>query len=137
MGRKILGLIAGILVAFVSLWLIDAIGHIFYPIPADLDQNDMAAWAEFVKAMPLGALLFVLAGWFIATLVGGWLACFIVKVKPMLFAGIVGGLMLIVNIISLVMIPHPLWFSITAVIGILLATYLAAKAGTPKSAQQI
>ena len=127
MGRRILAVAAGILSAFALVAIIEAIGHMVYPPPPDLDMTDSAAMAAYMKTLPIGAFLFFLAAWVIATIGGGLLACFIAKEKPMVFAGIVGGLILLGTIAILIMIPHPVWLSITGVLGIILATFLAAK----------
>ena len=39
-------------------------------------------------------------------------------------AGVVGGFMLIATAANLIMIPHPLWFSVLAVLGLVIATWL-------------
>ena len=42
----------------------------------------------------------------------------------MIFAMVVGGLMLIATIMNLVMIPHPMWFSILGVVGVVIGAWL-------------
>ena len=71
--------------------------------------------------LPIGALLFVAVAWFIGTLGGTLAACKIGDAKPMIFAAVVGGLMLLGTLFNLMTIPHPLWFSILGVVGIVAA----------------
>ena len=51
-------------------------------------------------------------------------ACRIGTAKPQIFAMIVGGLMLAGTAFNLAVIPHPLWFAITGVAGIIIAAWL-------------
>ncbi len=91
------------------------------------DRDTMRA---YIATLPIGALLFVGGAWFIATLGGTFAACKIGDAKPMTYAIVVGGLMLIATAANLMMIPHPLWFSILGVVGIIIAAWLGMKLGT-------
>jgi len=129
MGKNIAAGIAGIVIAGVLVWLVEMIGHSVYPPPPDLDFSDPEAMRAYIATMPVGAFMFVGGAWFIATLVGTIAACKIGDAKPMIFAIVVGGLMLIATAANLMMIPHPLWFSISGVIAILVAAWLGMTLG--------
>ncbi len=124
-----LGTVVGIGTAFLTVWLMQLIGHMAFPPPADLDVEDIEAFREYVNTLPVGALAFVLASYLIGTFDGVFLACLIARMKYHIFAIIVGGLMLVATISNLIMIPHPLWFSAASLLGIaamaVLAAYLA------------
>lgn len=124
MGKNIAAGVAGVVIAMVMVWLVEKLGHAVYPPPPDLDFADADAMRAYVETVPLGALLFVAAAWFIGTLCGTCAACAIGTAKPMIFAMVVGGLMLIATIINLVMIPHPMWFSVLGVVGIMIGAWL-------------
>jgi hypothetical protein len=123
--RKITAVVLGIAVAIAIVAATEAIGHAVYPVPADLDVQDAVQFGNYLESLPFGAFFFVLAAWALATLGGGLLACFISREKPFVYAAIVGGFMLAGTVANLIMIPHPLWFSIIAVISISIMTYLA------------
>ena len=80
---------------------------------------------EYVATLPVGALLFVLASYVIATFDGVFIAGWIGRAKPFIFALVVGVLMLVATITNLLMIPHPLWFSAAAIVGIIVAAWIA------------
>ncbi len=124
MGKNIAAGIAGVVIAMALVWLVEKIGHAVYPPPPDLNFADPDAMRAYIETLPLGALLFVAAAWFIGTLCGTCAACAIGTAKPMIFAMVVGGLMLIATIMNLVMIPHPLWFSVLGIVGIIVAAWL-------------
>lgn len=127
MGKNIASGIAGVVIAVALVWLVERIGQSIYPPPADLDFADPDAMRAYVATVPLGALLFVAAAWFIGTLGGTFVACKIGNAKPWTFAVVVGGLMLIATAANLIMIPHPIWFSILGVVGIIVAACLGMK----------
>lgn len=124
MGKNIAAGIAGVVIAVALVWLIEMIGHSVYPPPPNLDFADPDAMRDYISTLPIGAFLFVGGAWFVATLCGTFAACKIGTAKPVVFAGVVGGLMLIATAANLIMIPHPLWFSILGIVGIIVAAWL-------------
>jgi uncharacterized protein YacL len=68
-------------------------------------------------------------------LCGTFAACKIGTAKPIVFAGVVGGLMLIATVANLIMIPHPLWFSILGVVGVIVAAWLGMKFGASTASE--
>ena len=125
MMRMFLGTVVGITVAFVTVFIVQKVGHIMYPPPAELDPTDTEAFMTYVASMPLGAFIMVLASYFIGVFDGVFIACLVARMKYHVFGVIVGGLMLVATIANLIVIPHPLWFSITAVVGIAACTAMA------------
>ena len=124
--RMILGTVVGVTVAFVTVLVMQKIGHLVFPPPADFDVNDTEALRTYVDSMPVGAFAFVLASYVIGTFDGVFIACLIARMKYHVFGVIVGGLMLVATIANLILIPHPHWFSASAVTGIALAAFLAS-----------
>lgn len=130
MVRRMIAVLAGIAVAVVLVTLVQKLGHNLYPPPADMDPTDQAFMQAYVASLPWGPLAFVIASYLVATLIGGWIAVAIAGERPLLFSGIVAAFMLAGAIFNVVMIPHPVWFTLAAVVGILLAALLAAFLGS-------
>jgi hypothetical protein len=65
MARAVLGMVAGILVAFATVFVIDLAGHQIYPLPSDLDMYDPEAVGAFIRTMPPEALAIVVIAWFV------------------------------------------------------------------------
>ncbi len=124
MGKNIAAGVAGVVVAFALVWVVEKIGHTVYPPPPDLDFADPDAMRAYIQTLPAGALLFVAAAWFVGATGGTCVACAIGTANPRVFAAIVGGLVLVATAINLVMIPHPTWFAILGVAGILVGAWL-------------
>ena len=119
--------IVGIVVAFGLVAAIESLGHTLFPPPKDVNWNDPNVLRDYVQRLPLGALLFLVAAWAIATFTGGFAAARIARARPMLFAGIVGGLVFCATIANLVTIPHPAWMVVTGLAGIVIATVAAGR----------
>lgn len=124
--RTALGVIAGIVLAFACVYLVEMLGHSIYPPPATVDYNDPDSLRAAMAQMPLGALLFVLLAWTLAVLVGGTVAGAIAAKRHRLLAGIIGGLILAGAVANLFLLPHPTWFNVAAVVLIPAASWLAA-----------
>ena len=129
MVKNIAAGIAGVIIAGQLVWLVEMLGHTIYTPPADLNFADGDAMRAYIDTLPIGALLIVAAAWFIGTLGGTAAACKIGDANPMIFAGVVGGLMLVGTLFNLMTIPHPLWFSILGVAGIAVGAWLGMTLG--------
>lgn len=129
MGKNIAAGVAGVIIAMALVWLIEAIGHSVYPAPPDLNFSDRDVMRAYLTTLPFAAFLFVGGAWFLGTLGGTIVACKTGDAKPITYAIVIGGLMLIATAANLIMIPHPLWFSILGVIGILVAAWLGMTLG--------
>lgn len=135
MGRKIGAGIVGVVVAMALVWLVQLVGHTVYSPPADMDINDLAAMTAYIETLPIGAFLFVIGSYFIGTFGGTFLACRIAGSQPMLFAGLVGGLMFIATAMNVAMIPHPTWFVVAAIVAIIVAAWLGQVPGSRPARQ--
>ena len=117
--------VAGIIIAFALIFGIEYLGHMIYPPPEGLDFSDSEAMRPYVASLPPLALLFPMFAWFIAAFVGTLVASALGTARPVTFAAIIGMLILAGTITNLIWIPHPLWFSVVAVLGIIASAWLA------------
>ena len=124
MGKNIGAGLAGVVIAMLSVWLVQKIGHAVYPPQADIDLNDIEAMKAYVATLPIGALLFVVASYFIGTTVGTCIACTIGTMLPRIYALLIGCLMLVATTMNVMMIPHPTWFILAAVVAIVVGAWL-------------
>lgn len=133
MSRIILGLVAGAVAAFASVFLVETVGHSVYPVPADLSTGNEEQMAALIRSLPLGALAFVAAAWFLGALIGGGVAAVISRRRWA--AWLIGGLVAAAAIVTIFMIPHPEWLQVSALIapllGGILAGHLAPRTQSP------
>jgi uncharacterized protein YacL len=130
MVKNVVAGFAGIIIAGLLVWLVEMLGHTVYPPPTDINFADADTMRAYIDTLPIGALLFVAAAWFVGTLGGTIAACKIGDAKPMIYAIVVGGLMLVATAANLIAIPHPLWFSVLGVAGIIVAAWLGTTLGS-------
>jgi len=127
MGRAILGVVVGLVVAFVIVFALEAISHQIYPPPAGFDPSNPEAVRDLASRLPAGAFAFVLAGWVLGAALGAWAA---VRVggRMALWPGlVVGVLVLAASGYNVWTIPHPGWFITVGLLGVALGTWLGAR----------
>jgi hypothetical protein len=114
MGRTILGMLVGVVVAVLVIMAMEMLGHHFYPPPSGLDVTDPAneaAFAQFVATMPFGGKVMVLLAWLVGTFLGALAAAKIARHQTA--AALLVALVVISGVIGMIMeIPHPAWLSI-------------------------
>ncbi len=125
--RKIIAAVVGILAAFALVMAIKGLGYELYPLPDGLDTQNLDQMRKHVESLPPEALLIVLSAWIVATMGGGLLACIISKVKPLLFASLIGLVIMGGSIYTMLEIPHPPWFMAAAIAGILMAIFITVR----------
>ena len=72
--RMFMAAAAGLIAAFLCIYVILAVGHSIFPLPAGIDPADPGGTAEAVEATSLAAKSVVLAAWFVGALLGAWAA---------------------------------------------------------------
>jgi len=122
--KRIAGVAFGAIIAVALIIVVQMIGHAVYPPPPGIDFGDPASVATMMSKVPDGALLFVILSYVTGAFGGGMLAALVARETPMLYAAIVGALVLVGTVMNLFAIPHPTWFAVTAIVGIV-ATSLA------------
>ena len=111
--RGVLGVIAGFVAAFVCVQGAEMFVHHLYPFPPGADMHDMATIKAFVATLPLQALVLVLAGWLVGTLLGTFIA---VKIgRSRIPAYVLGVLLLCGGIANSIIIPQPVWFTAVSI----------------------
>ena len=97
--------------------------------PEDLAFENRQQMNDYMQNIPAGALIFVILAWFIATFVGGLVSCYIAKGASMMMAFFVGLLIFFGALSSLMILEHPTWFSVVAMIGIPIIVAYTGKYG--------
>ena len=110
--RRIIGVVAGILVANLFIFGWEWIGHQL-PLGGTPLTMEQSAEPGAVDAIPLAAKVWVVAGWLIGAFLGALVAF---RAARWDFAGwIVGALVAAAGIANIFMIHHPLWMALCAV----------------------
>jgi hypothetical protein len=123
--KIVLGVVAGIVVAFLCVAGIETIGHLAYPPPPGTNLTDPAQVARIMDNVPAAALAFVAAAWFVGALAGSWTAN--VVARRALAGWIVIVLVIAGGVATMMMIPHPAWMWAMGIALPLIAGWLAQK----------
>ena len=122
--KIVLGVVAGCIVAVLCVAGIETAGHLLMP-PPGTDLTDPAQLARLMENVPVGALAFVAAAWFIGALAGSWVANLIAK--RALAGWIVALLVVAGGVYTMTMIPHPAWMWAAGIALPLVAGWLAQR----------
>lgn len=112
--RTLGGVIAGLLVAFVLVILVELFSSIVHPLPADFG-NTQEEMCLHVERYPAWVLAVATAMWAGTALAGVWTAG---RVGSIAAAWIVGLLILAALTLNLSMLPYPLWFKLGCLVAI-------------------
>jgi len=130
MGRTILGILAGVVVAWLAMTVCEFASLFLHRPPAGLDMRDPQALAAHIAAAPGPAMLVVVAGWALAAFAGGWVAARIARHRAVA-ALVVGALVLAGVVANSAMVPHPSWMTIAGVVLPIPLAWLAARVASP------
>lgn len=122
--RQFLGLLAGAILGFGVVALIETAGHRAFPSPPDIDLSDPAAMGALMEQVPLAAKLVVVLAWFLGALIGGLVAARVAR-EPRA-AWIIAGIFILVTALTIAQIPHPLWMVVAGLVAPLFAGWLVA-----------
>ena len=108
--RNIFSIIAGSIVAYIIISLVELASLWVYPLPEGVNLADEASMKAYMKEMPQGVFFLLLVAYAAGSLVGGAVAAFI-NTKMKLAASIgVAAVLTIMGFINLASLPHPVWF---------------------------
>lgn len=124
--RSVGGVIGGIIVAVAVLGTLEWLGHKIYPPPPGIDIHDPEAIKTIIGHLPLGAIIMVLVAWGAGSLAGAFTAAAIARRKHVRHGLIVGGVIMAFAGLTMIMIPHPIWFMFAAAAVIVLPAWLGA-----------
>jgi hypothetical protein len=112
--KRILPVIGGLVVGWVVIFLLEAVNHLFYPPPENLDFTDKAAMSAFMETLPTLAFVLLLLSWMAGTFAAGLVGGLISKSAWKNTAIITGVILALGSVINMTMIPHPTWLVIVA-----------------------
>ena len=127
--RGVLGVIVGLVVAFVCVQAAEMITHQLYPFPPGSDMHDMATIKKFVATLPMTALVLVLGGWLVGTLLGTFVAAKIGRSRVPAY--VLGVLLLCGGIANSFVIPQPVWFTAASIVIFIAATFAGIAIAKP------
>lgn len=129
LGRRIGGVVAGLVIAFAIVMVAELIPHKLYPPPSGFDQSNFTQVKAYVATLPITALVIVLAGWLVATIAGASVAAGIGKSRAPAY--VVGALLLCAGVYNAIAIPQPVWFSAVSLVIYIVGAMIGARIAVP------
>lgn len=127
MFRSFASVVLGVVVAGLSIAALETLSHRIFPPPPEASSSDPQVLAQVIAEMPIGALLLILVGWFIGTVVGSWTAARLAARAEPTHGLAVGGVMMIGGVVTMLQIPHPQWFMVVGALLFLPAAFIGAR----------
>lgn len=121
--KTFLATVAGIIVGVFTIWAMEAIGHLLFPLPAELTPTNLEELKQVVMIMPIKSLLVVIIAQIIGVFSGMYVG-FIMQRENLTPLYIIAGLFIFSTVLNLILMPHPTWFMITDLLSILLVSLL-------------
>lgn len=117
--KNVLATIAGLVVAMITVFLFETLlGHNLFPLPENVDPNDMESIKTNMHLIPMGAKVFVVIGHFAGIFVGMLVAGAISKTS-MIPSYIVAAFMIAATAFVTIMLPKSMWFIIAEVVAVI------------------
>ncbi|MDA0683133.1 MAG: hypothetical protein O2797_03910 [Bacteroidetes bacterium] len=114
--KRLLSIIAGVVVGGIVVGIVESVGHLIWPPPPGLDITNPDDLARLMESIPAGALVFVVLGWTLGAIAGGFTAGKISEDPTYLPSIFAGGILMTLGIVTLFMIPHPVWMWIMGIV---------------------
>jgi hypothetical protein len=127
--RSFLAVLMGLFFGGCLIYIVQAIGSQIFPLPPGVDPLNRESLRAAMANLPLGAFLFVLFSWLVGTLAGSWLATRRAPTQPLLHGGIVGAFLFAGSVMTLISLPHPIWFWVAAIALVPAASYVGSQLG--------
>ena len=112
--RKVLAVIAALVVNMVVVTGVEYLGHVLFPFTVNM--ADRASAAAAIAAAPFGAKAMVLLAWLLAALAAS-ITCWLVSGKAREFAAVGVVWTLLGVLATIAMVPHPLWMVVIGMFG--------------------
>ena len=125
-GAVVAGFIAATIVMMIVEW---TNGHVVYPDLGKAAQGvmDREVLRGLLASAPVGALLVVILGWILGSLVGGWVTARLAAQAGITHGLVLGALLTLAGIANNVGIPPPTWFWIASIAVLMPAAYWGAR----------
>lgn len=110
--KKIIAVIAGLIVSIIIFSLFEFLSTIFNPLPTEIEMSDKLAMKNYITSKTIPTMIILLSGYAIGSFLTGLVIGNISKSPLKKLPLIAGAILTLAAIINLVMVPSPFWFII-------------------------
>jgi hypothetical protein len=119
MGKQILAVLLGVISGSLVVVAGDALAQWMYPIDETWDKSDPNTLLRYMEQVDGSALVIMTVGWLLSAFTGGFFAGYISPKQAARVSVVAGFVLFLGAAVNLYLIPHPVWMTLTAVIGYL------------------
>lgn len=121
---KIWPIVAGLLVAFITMMIFEFANSFIYPFPENFNSSDIVALQNFTATLPWTAYILVFFGWVIGSFKGGYITTKLSKENKYKLSLITGIVLTVLGVLNNMMIGHDMFFNIIGLPMFIVFTYL-------------
>jgi predicted MFS family arabinose efflux permease len=134
-GRSVLAVLAGIVVAMILMVAVEMLSSHLFPLPPGVDLHSHESIRQHIDQLPIGAFLLVLIAWSVGSFAGSWVAARLAGRARLIHGLVIGAFFLAASIMNMLMIPHPLWMEIASIVALAGFSYLGARLAAGRGPQ--
>ena len=112
MARNAMAIVVGLTVAFIVKWTHVSIDNRLFPIPSDVNQEDMEAVRLYFKELPSLSLILTLVFNALTVFCASFVTVKVAASQHRNLALGIGLFLLVMSLVRLFTLPHPIWFII-------------------------
>lgn len=136
MGRKILGVIVGLVAGFAVIVLLQAVGQAFWPLPQGLDPRDRDAIVAAVRAMPTTFLLWTALSWLCGSLAGTYTSLRVARDRWVAWPALtVEAILLAMGAFNVAALAYPAWFWLVGLSAFPLGAFVGMRWGRQEAGE--
>lgn len=125
------GTIIGALVGIICISLFEYLSVYLFPLPPDIDMQDINSISANMDSIPLVNLIAVSVGFALASFIAGFVCAKIKTHNPIIPLLSIGIILTILGFVNFLTIPHPLWMIVVGSATFIPMTFLGGKIGKP------
>jgi putative membrane protein (TIGR04086 family) len=127
--RRVVAILAGLVVGFLVVALLSMVSGMMYPPPPDLNINDTEGLMAHMQSLPPSAFMMIIFAHSLGTFTGAFLASKLARANKFYYGLFVGALFVVASISNDMMLPHPNWMIVSDIICVAIAAYLGGRLG--------
>lgn len=125
MFEKVIFAIISVIIAGFAVSLLEGLGTLIFPIPSDIDAQDIESLRANMHRIPLGAKVVVLIAHMAGAAAAAHLGARLTRTARI--GWICGAIMLVLVLMDLFLLPHPMWFNIADPLAAVLGAIIGMK----------
>ena len=133
--RSALAFVAGLLIALIAIFLIEAALHLVFAMPSGSSASDPAFLDRAMRAIPTLAFVGLLVAYMIGSFAGGMTAALVVDGQSSRPSVVTGIALTIAGAANVFAMYHPTWFRVASLLTYLPFSYLGCLAARGRKAR--